>query len=112
MTYLLLCAVFVGGALVAAAVLRRGSAYKRPSGRTSLAALGMAAGALVLLTAVFDNVMIAVGLFAYDDAHISGIRIGAAPVEDFAYPLAAVILLPAIWWRLMAAREGRSRRDP
>jgi small toxic polypeptide LdrA/B/C/D len=46
---------------------------------------------------VFDNVMIASGLIAYSDAHVSGLRIGLAPVEDFAYPLAAVVLLPALW---------------
>src|SRR5699024_367998 len=28
---------------------------------------------------------------------ISGVRIGKAPVEDFAYPLAGAMLLPALW---------------
>ncbi|WP_345750712.1 lycopene cyclase domain-containing protein [Microbacterium rhizophilus] len=100
MTYLVLCAVFLAVAIVAALLLRRG-AERRPS----LAATAIAALALVVLTAVFDNVMIAAGLFAYDDARISGIRIGAAPIEDFAYPLAAVILLPHLWARL----RGRAR---
>jgi hypothetical protein len=39
-------------------------------------------------------------LFTYTDAHLLGPRIGLAPIEDFAYPLAAVILLPALWARL------------
>jgi len=94
MSYVLLCAAFVVAAVVVALVVRRRDRMPSPS------ALWVAAGVLVLLTAVFDNVMIAVGLFDYSSAHISGIRIGEAPIEDFAYPLAAVILLPALWSRL------------
>lgn len=67
----------------------------------------MAATALVLgaLTAVFDSVMIAAGLFTYAEEHLLGPRIGLAPVEDFAYPLAAGALLPALWTAL--GRRGR-----
>ncbi|GAA4774064.1 lycopene cyclase domain-containing protein [Microbacterium gilvum] len=97
MTYPLLCAIFVGAALLAALLLARRA-------RVRMAAAVIAASALVLLTAVFDNVMIAAGLFAYDDGLISGLRIGAAPVEDFAYPLAAAILLPSVWVAIRARR--------
>ncbi|MFC0680407.1 lycopene cyclase domain-containing protein [Lysobacter korlensis] len=95
MTYLALNAVFllVVGVVVVLAVLRsrgRGGGIRwRP--------LAIAAGALLLLTAVFDNVMIAVGLVGYDADRISGLRVGVAPIEDFAYAIAAVLLLPAIW---------------
>ncbi|MFW6599348.1 lycopene cyclase domain-containing protein [Propionibacteriaceae bacterium Y2011] len=90
MTYLVLCAVFVGFAgLVAALTWRSG-----PPGR--LPALLLTALVLVVLTAVFDNVMIAVGLFAYAEEHISGWRIGLAPVEDFAYPIAGLLLLTSL----------------
>ncbi|MFD5215909.1 lycopene cyclase domain-containing protein [Microbacterium sp. NPDC058345] len=99
MTYLLLCAGFLMAAALAALVLRR-------RGDLSLPALVIAAAVLLLLTAVFDNLMISAGLFAYSDAHVSGLRIGAAPLEDFAYPLAAVILLPALWSR-MRRRDDR-----
>jgi len=51
---------------------------------------------LIALTAVFDNVMIAVGLFTYPEQHLSGIRVGLAPIEDFAYPLCAAFLVPAV----------------
>ncbi len=51
---------------------------------------------LVALTAVFDNVMIAAGLFTYPEQHLSGIRVGLAPIEDFSYPLCAAFLLPAV----------------
>ncbi|MFD5226788.1 lycopene cyclase domain-containing protein [Microbacterium sp. NPDC058342] len=102
MTYLLLCAGFLLLAVIAATVLRR------PGGPSS-GALAIAAAALILLTAVFDNLMIAAGLFSYADSHVSGLRIGAAPIEDFAYPLAAVILLPALWSRLTTARSADDR---
>ena len=50
---------------------------------------------LLVLTAVFDNLMIASGLFTYSDENISGIRLGLMPVEDFTYSLAAAwILVP------------------
>lgn len=96
MTYLLLALAFLALATVVALVARW---VARRTGRPAVGwrALALAAGALLLLTAVFDNVMIASGLFAYSDAQISGARIGLAPVEDFSYPLAAVILLPALW---------------
>lgn len=94
MSYLILCACFLLAAIVVALIVRRRESAP------SLRALTITALIVLALTAVFDNLMIAAGLFAYSDAHISGIRIGAAPIEDFAYPLAAVILLPALWSRL------------
>ncbi|MFE6997646.1 lycopene cyclase domain-containing protein [Microbacterium sp. NPDC057659] len=91
MTYPALSAVFLAIAVVFAILVRRRTPL-------SLTALAITAGVLLVLTAVFDNLMIAAGLFAYaDDERVSGLMIGAAPIEDFAYPLAAVILLPALW---------------
>jgi lycopene cyclase domain-containing protein len=52
---------------------------------------------LLLLTAAFDNVMIGVGLVGYNRSLISGVFIGIAPIEDFAYALAAIVLLPSLW---------------
>ncbi|MET0975541.1 MAG: lycopene cyclase domain-containing protein [Leifsonia sp.] len=52
---------------------------------------------LFALTAVFDNIMISVGLMVYSDEGRSGIDLGLAPIEDFAYPLAGALLLPSIW---------------
>lgn len=99
MTYLLLSAGFLAIAVILAVAAGRGIP------RVPFASLALAASCLLLLTAVFDTVMIAAGLFTYADPLILGPRIGLAPVEDFAYPLAAVILLPALWMRL------RSRDD-
>jgi lycopene cyclase domain-containing protein len=52
---------------------------------------------LVVLTAVFDNVMVAVGLMTYAPGRISGAHVGLVPLEDFAYPVAGLLLLPALW---------------
>lgn len=68
------------------------------------------AGALIILlafTAVFDNVMIGIGLVAYDPARISGAFLGAAPLEDFAYAIAAGLLLPSLWVLLGRRNENR-----
>jgi lycopene cyclase domain-containing protein len=53
--------------------------------------------ALLAFTAVFDNLIIGAGIVAYDPAKISGIYIGIAPIEDFAYSVAAVLVLPTLW---------------
>jgi lycopene cyclase domain-containing protein len=56
-------------------------------------AIGFATVALLLITAIFDNVIIGLGIVAYDESLISGIKIGLAPIEDFAYSLAAPLLI-------------------
>jgi len=69
-------------------------------------------GILLIFTAVFDNVMIGIGLVGYARQLISGVFIGIAPIEDFAYAVAAAVLLPSIWALLPARRtRERSRRD-
>lgn len=55
------------------------------------------AGLLVVLTVVVDSVMIHVGLFDYPPDALAGVRLGLAPLEDLSYPLAAAVLLPALW---------------
>jgi lycopene cyclase domain-containing protein len=52
---------------------------------------------LVLLTAVFDNVIVGTGIVAYDGSRILGLRLGVAPVEDFSYCVVAALALPALW---------------
>lgn len=69
---------------------------RRPRARERLVASAWTALVLIGFTAVFDNLMIAADLFTYPDEHISGIRIGLAPIEDFSYPVCAAFLLPAI----------------
>lgn len=85
----------------------------RTLGRRTAARRAAVAGAalvvLVVLTAVFDSLMIWAGFFSYDEASISGPRIGLAPIEDFTYVVAAVILLPSLWWAL--EHRGRVAAD-
>jgi lycopene cyclase domain-containing protein len=92
-SYLGLNTIFLGLAVLAAAV----ALWRRPASRRLYVASGLALVAVLVLTAVFDNIMIGVGLVAYDAALISGVFVGIAPVEDFAYPVAAALLLPAVW---------------
>jgi lycopene cyclase domain-containing protein len=109
MTYLLLNLPFLAVvALVAlAAVLSR----RAPRWRS----VGLASIVLLVLTAVFDNVLVATGIVGYDPDRISGVLVGVAPVEDFAYAIAAVVLLPSLWTLLgggLDTRASRATRSP
>jgi len=107
MTYWLLNLGFLAAAaavaLAAATARRAGGAAES---RRHWKAAGLAFAVLCGLTALFDNLMIAAGLFGYDPGHISGWRVGLAPLEDFSYVLAAALLLPALWL-LLPAKGGR-----
>ncbi len=106
MTYLLLNLPFLGVvALVAlAAVLAR----RAPRWR----AVGLTAVVLLALTAVFDNVLVATGIVGYDQARIGGVLIGVAPIEDFAYAIAAVVLLPSLWHLLEGGSDTPAPQAP
>jgi len=104
-TYLLLNLPFLG--VVALVAVAAGLSRRAPRWR----AVGLAAIPLVLLTAVFDNVIVGSGVVAYDPSRISGLRLGVMPVEDFAYAIAAVVLLPSLWTLLGAGRR-RPRTGP
>lgn len=106
MTYLQLSACFTAAAVVAAIVLTLAT----PRGRRARPlAVAITIAVLFALTAVFDSVMIASGLFHYSPAHLLDIHIGLAPIEDFAYPLAGAALLPPLWMLLRARRSGAPR---
>ncbi len=113
MTYWALNAVFLfpAAAVLVIALLRRSTTTA--GGRKGvLAALAVTGVVLLLLTAVFDNVMIAAGLFWYNPDRISGAFIGSAPLEDFAYTVAAVLLLPALWMLLGKRNTPAKTLDP
>ena len=99
MTYWALNAIFLGvvAAVAIAAVLTR----RAPR----WVAVGITLGVVLVMTAVFDNIMIGVGLVGYSRELISGAFVGIAPLEDFAYAVAAVILLPSLW-TLLHKREA------
>lgn len=52
---------------------------------------------LLIMTAVFDSIIIALGLVTYDTSKILGLYIGKAPIEDFAYAIVAAVIVPIIW---------------
>ncbi len=91
MTYWELDAIFLG--VVALVVVAALVTHRSPRWLAVL----LAAGCLLVLTAVFDNIMIGIGLVGYDRQLISGVFIGRAPIEDFAYAIAAIVLLPSVW---------------
>ncbi len=91
LTYLLVA----GGVLLPVAVVSLVVLVR--AGRRTLATAGVALAVLLVLTAVFDNVIVGTGIVAYHSDRILGLRIGVAPIEDFAYAVAAVIGLPSLW---------------
>lgn len=100
MTYVILNVIFM--ALVAGFVVATGKL-----GQLRPKPLMATAGILLLLTAVFDSVIIHLGLVTYDLTKIAGIYIGKAPIEDFAYTLVAVILVPILWMIFGAQHESK-----
>jgi lycopene cyclase domain-containing protein len=91
MTYWALNAFFLGAvAIIAMAAL---VSHRAPRWLAVLIAVGI----LLVFTAIFDNVLIGLGFVGYNRALISGMFIGRAPLEDFAYTVAAVVLLPSLW---------------
>lgn len=97
MTYWLLNLPFLGVVAVVAiaAILSR----RTPRWR----AVGLTAVVVLVLTAVFDNVLVGTGIVGYDRSLIGGVLVGVAPIEDFAYAVAAIVLLPSLW-HLLANR--------
>jgi lycopene cyclase domain-containing protein len=100
MTYWALNAIFLGivaAIVVAAIVSRRAPRWM---------AVAFTLGFVLIMTAIFDNVMIAIGLVGYAEELISGAFVGIAPLEDFAYAIAAVVLLPALWTLIGSRHEN------
>lgn len=54
---------------------------------------------LLLLTIVFDNLIIAAHIVAYHSSNISGLYIYKMPIEDLTYAVAACLLVPLLWGR-------------
>jgi len=98
MTYLIINAPFLAiAATVLAVAVWRGA-------RPTVFPWVVAFFVMMILTAIFDNAIIGFGLVDYNDALISGIRLGFAPLEDFAYTLAALLIIPALW-HLLAPKK-------
>ena len=100
MSYAALAGLFlIGPVLVTVLAV----ALRRP-GRLWWAIAGGTIVALLVMTAVFDSLMIGADLFRFDESLLVGWRIGLAPVEDLAWPLAAGLLLPSLWLLLTPER--------
>jgi lycopene cyclase domain-containing protein len=101
MTYAGLAAIFLAlsAVVLVVAVVRR-----RPS-RTWWAATALTAASLFVLTVVFDSLMILADLFRYGEGAEPAFLLWKAPVEDLAWPLAAVLALPALWLLLSKGED-------
>ena len=53
--------------------------------------------ALLVLTAVFDSIIIWAGIVGYNTDKILGLYVGFAPIEDFFYAILAVLIVPMLW---------------
>lgn len=53
-------------------------------------------GIMMVFTAIFDQLLTGLPIVNYNEANISGIRFFFAPIEDFSYTIAGVILMGSI----------------
>lgn len=90
MTYLLLSVPFLVAAVVLWAV--RAKRYRHQGAVT-----GTVMAVLLILTVVFDNLMVAAGLVGYDDSNNLGIFLGRIPIEDLFYSVFVVLVVTAFW---------------
>ncbi len=87
MSYLGLNVIFLGAVVLVGLLIRKQLPWR---------AIGLATAVLVIATAIFDNVIVGTGIVAYDESLILGLKIGFAPIEDFAYALAAPLLISIV----------------
>lgn len=108
MTYLVFSLPFlvVGLVVFGVGALR---ARRQSDLRGYLTAWAAATVALLVLTVVFDNVMMAAEFFDYGTEQISGVRLGLIPIEDLLYPLAGGLLLAGLW-QLLGGEPVRAER--
>lgn len=93
MTYALLAVLVMAGSLAVAVV----ATVVRGLGSRWWTAVGLTAVVLVILTVVFDSLMIDADLFRYGGDALLGPTVWLAPVEDLAWPVVAALLLPSLW---------------
>jgi len=98
MTYLILNSIFMAIILVILIILQRVYSVQRLSFRALVL--------MLLLTAVFDSLLIGFGIVEYDYSKTIGIKIGLAPIEDFSYTVTAWAIVPFIWSAL-ELKKGR-----
>ncbi len=87
-TYIVLNSIFVAAVVVGLLLLRT-----LVWNKIAASVLGV----LLVLTAIFDSLIIAFGIVDYDETRLLGISIWRAPIEDFFYTVLVVILVPSLW---------------
>jgi lycopene cyclase domain-containing protein len=109
-TYALLAVPFLATAALVAVAAGAVAARRRGAGgrRVGIVSAVVAGAVLLVMTGVFNNVIVGLGIVAYDPALVSGARIGLFPVEDLAYSIGAALLLPSCW--VLLERPVRSER--
>lgn len=109
-TYTLLAVPFLATAALVAVAAGAVAARRRGAGgrRVGIVSAVVAGAVLLVMTGVFNNVIVGLGIVAYDPALVSGARIGLFPVEDLAYSIGAALLLPSCW--VLLERPVRSER--
>lgn len=70
-------------------------------------ALLVTLAALLVLTLIFDNLIVGLSIVGYDPSKILGIKLGVAPIEDFMYALLAVMIVPSLWRTLGKQNDTR-----
>jgi lycopene cyclase domain-containing protein len=96
MTYLALNVTFMLIAFVILNLVSRKSPWR---------AIGFTMLWMLLVTLVFDNIIIGLEIVGYDKTKISGILLGLAPIEDFAYTVVAVLAVSIIWTKLTKEKK-------
>lgn len=90
MTYTLLNLIFIAPAVIIAIVAyQKNEALFRQSAWLFVP--------LILMSIFFNNILTSIPIITYDTTKLSGLYLGSAPAEDFAYTLVLVILIPALW---------------
>lgn len=72
-----------------------------------LRAIAITAGSVLVLSVVFDNLIVGLRIVAYNSGHILGLLTPIAPIEDYGYTVFGAILVPAVW--RLTARLGKDR---
>lgn len=92
MTYIFLNSVFI---LIGVAIWLY--AHRRDSKRMHIRQSLFLLIPLMIMSILFDNILTSLPIVTYDANKLLGLYIGTAPIEDFAYTLVLVFLVPAIW---------------
>lgn len=64
---------------------------------------------LLLLTAIFDPLIIYFDIVGYDVDKTLGLRWLGAPIEDFMYSIMAIVMVPSLWNYFH--KRGRTQHD-